>query len=73
MMVNNELGSVLPVGEVSRIIKRKKAPALLHCDAVQAFGKLPVNVKRLGVDLLTVSSHKIHGPKGAARCLSKRA
>ena len=72
MMVNNELGSVLPVGEVSRIIKRKKAPALLHCDAVQAFGKLPVNVKRLGVDLLTVSSHKIHGPKGAGALFIKK-
>lgn len=64
MLVNNETGAIQPLEEAARLIKRSGAPALLHCDAVQAFGKLPINVKKTGVDLMTVSAHKIHGPKG---------
>lgn len=64
MLVNNELGSIQPVKEVADAIKQTGAPALLHCDAVQAFGKIPVSPQKLGVDLLTASAHKIHGPKG---------
>ena len=64
MLVNNETGTILPVKAAAAAIKRCGAPALLHCDAVQAFGKLPVKPKTLGADLVTVSSHKIHGPKG---------
>lgn len=64
MLVNNELGSVFPVAQISRLLRRNKSRALLHCDAVQAFGRLPVNVTALGCDLLTVSGHKIHAPKG---------
>lgn len=64
MYVNNEVGAIEPVEEIAKAVKLKKAPALIHIDAVQAFGKLPINVKKLGADLVTVSSHKIHGPKG---------
>lgn len=65
MRVNNEVGSILPVEAAADAIREKKAPALLHMDAVQAFGKLPLNPQKMGVDLMSVSSHKIHGPKGA--------
>ncbi len=65
MLVNNETGAILPVEAAARAIRRKKAPALLHTDAVQAFGKLAFTPKKLGADLVTVSAHKIHGPKGA--------
>ncbi len=65
MAVNNEVGSIQPYDKIKNIIKRKNSPALLHVDAVQAFGKLALNPKRDGIDLMTVSSHKIHGPKGA--------
>ncbi|MCI8360981.1 MAG: cysteine desulfurase [Clostridiales bacterium] len=64
MYVNNETGAVQPVEAAAAAIRRKKAPALLHSDCVQAFGKLPVRPARLGADLVTVSAHKIHGPKG---------
>lgn len=72
MAVNNETGVLFPVECISRIIKRKKAPALFHCDAVQAFGKIPVKPNKLGADLLTVSSHKIHGPKGSGVLFIKK-
>lgn len=64
MLVNNETGAIQPVKEASQIIKQSGAPALLHCDGVQAFGKMPINLSELGVDLFTASAHKIHGPKG---------
>lgn len=64
MLVNNELGTVLPVEETAKLLKRKKSAALFHCDAVQGFLKVPFTARSLGVDFLAVSGHKIHAPKG---------
>ncbi len=72
MLVNNETGLILPIAEIAGLIVQKKAPALLHVDAVQALGKTPISVKKLGCDLLTVSSHKIHGPKGCGALYVKK-
>ena len=65
MQVNNETGAVMPVEEIGRIIKERKPGTLFHVDAIQAFGKYRIHPKRAGIDLLSVSSHKIHGLKGA--------
>lgn len=64
MAVNNETGAVLPLKEIAGIIKRRRSPALFHTDAVQAFCKQPLSMKKLGVDLISVSGHKVHAPKG---------
>lgn len=64
MAVNNETGAVMPLKEIAAVIKRKKAPALFHTDAVQAFCKMPLSPKKLGLDLISVSGHKVHAPKG---------
>ena len=64
MLVNNEVGSVLPVAQVAKLLKGKRSNALLHCDAVQAFLKVRFTPKELGVDFLSISGHKIHAPKG---------
>lgn len=72
MLVNNETGLILPIEEISRLICRLGAPALLHVDGVQALGKVEINVRKLGCDLLTVSSHKIHGPKGCGALYVKQ-
>ncbi|MDY2629134.1 MAG: cysteine desulfurase family protein [Lachnospiraceae bacterium] len=64
MYVNNEIGSVQPIEEIARIIRRKKPDILFHVDAIQAYGKYVIRPKRQGIDLLSVSGHKIHGPKG---------
>jgi len=72
MHVNNEVGSILPVGEIKSIIRKKLSSALLHIDAVQAFGKLNIDVKKLDLDLLSISAHKIHGIKGAGALFIKK-
>lgn len=63
-LVNNETGAIQPVACMARAVKRVKSPALIHVDAVQAFGKIPVSPQKLGAHLLSVSAHKIRGPKG---------
>lgn len=64
MYVNNEIGSVQPVEEIARIIKEKNPRTLFHVDAIQAYGKYRIFPERTGIDLLSVSGHKLHGPKG---------
>ena len=64
MLVNNEVGSILPVRAAADAIQAANSPALLHTDAVQAFLKLPFTPKDLGADLVTICAHKVRGPKG---------
>lgn len=64
MYVNNEVGAVMPVEKIAKLVHEKSPKALYHVDAIQAFGKYRIYPARLGIDLLSVSAHKIHGPKG---------
>ncbi len=64
MTVNNEIGTVEPISEMAKIYKEKNPKGIFHTDAVQAFGKVAIDVRSLPVDMVTVSGHKIHGPKG---------
>ena len=72
MLVNNELGTVPPVAETARAIRAARCPALLHCDAVQGFLKVPFTPEGLGVDTLAVSGHKVHAPKGIGALYIRR-
>ena len=65
MMVNNEVGSVMPIAQMAKLTHKICPNAMFHTDAVQGFLKVPFSAKTLGADLITVSSHKVHGPKGA--------
>jgi len=65
MYVNNEVGAVQDVAKIAQMIKAKKPDVLFHVDAIQAFGKYKIYPKRMGIDLMSVSGHKIHGPKGS--------
>ena len=64
MMVNNEMGAVEPIEEAVKVIKAKNPKTLVHVDAIQAYGKYRIYPKKIGVDMLSVSGHKIHAPKG---------
>ena len=72
MLVNNETGAIQPVQKAADCIRRCGCPALLHCDAVQAFGKLPFRAAELSADLITLSGHKIHAPKGIGALYLRR-
>ena len=65
MYVNNEVGSVQPIEQIGQMLKTKHPQILFHVDAIQAFGKYKIVPKKLGVDMMSVSGHKIHGPKGS--------
>ena len=65
MMVNNEVGAVMPIAQMTKLTHKLCPDAIFHTDAVQGFLKVPFQAKTLGADLITVSSHKVHGPKGA--------
>ena len=64
MYVNNEVGAVVPVEEIGKLVHEKNPKTIYHVDAIQGYGKFRIYPKRMGIDLLSVSSHKIHGPKG---------
>ncbi|MBQ7014398.1 MAG: cysteine desulfurase [Oscillospiraceae bacterium] len=72
MLAENETGRILPVQKVFRIVKKRFPDVITHCDAVQAFMKLPVKVNDLQADLLSISAHKIHGPKGCGALFIRR-
>ncbi len=72
MLVNNETGAVMPVGDIFATVKAANPQTLCHTDAVQAFGKLPVRARALGADIISVSGHKVHAPKGVGALYVKK-
>ena len=65
MYVNNEIGAVEPIEEIGHIVKSYNPDIVFHVDAIQAYGKYKIVPKKYNIDLLSVSGHKIHGPKGS--------
>jgi len=72
MLVNNETGAINPISDISALLHQRRPNAVMHCDAVQGFGKLPVKVSSLGCELITVSGHKIHAPMGVGALYCSR-
>ncbi len=72
MLVNNEIGSVQPIERIASILRKRNPNAYLHVDAVQGYCKIPFSQKELGADLISISSHKIHGPKGVGALYIKK-
>lgn len=72
MLVNNEIGAVNDIATISAAARRKNNKVIVHCDAVQGFGKIPVNVGKLSADLLSITAHKIGGPKGVGALYVKK-
>ena len=71
MHTNNETGVIQPVSDISRLAREKAKNCVIHCDCVQAFGKLPIKPEQLGVDAISISAHKIHGFKGCGALYTK--
>ena len=72
MLVNNETGAISKVRECVSLVKRKNPGTLVHCDLTAALGKIPINVRDLGIDLASMSAHKLHGPKGVGAAYIKK-
>ena len=72
MMVNNEIGAIEPVAEISAAVKKKNPAVYMHVDAIQAYGKIPVFPSKTGADMISISGHKIHGPKGSGALYVKK-
>lgn len=72
MHVNNEMGSIQDIESIGKLIKETSSRAKFHVDAVQSYGKLPIDVKKMNIDMLSATAHKIHGPKGVGFCYLKK-
>lgn len=72
MYINNEVGTIMPIKAIQKAVKRKNAPALIHIDCVQAYGKLEIRPSKMGADIVTITAHKVHGPKGVGALYIKK-
>jgi len=72
MHVNNESGAIFPIEEIAKLLDTLPKRPIFHCDCVQSFGKLDINVKKIGVDMISISGHKVHAPKGIGALYIKK-